>query len=144
MAGYLKSSDLGPHAHSYGAPHPHHAPHGHGPIPPGMSMASLPFGLPHGLDTSIGFPQGMWGKYLHILFSFYHLKVEKLNEILKFEKIKSMAKVLTLEFAYRLSKYTFLLAMHVKRRTNRDYTYRTPSKIDVFDIKMKWNRNETV
>lgn len=74
MAGYLKSSDLGPHAHSYGAPHPHHTPHGHGPIPPGMPMSSLPFGLPHGLDTSIGFPQGMWGKYLDIFipsFTFY-------------------------------------------------------------------------
>ncbi|XP_055303397.1 homeotic protein ocelliless-like isoform X2 [Sitodiplosis mosellana] len=59
MAGYLKSSDLGPHAHSYGAPHPHHSAHAHGPLPPGMPMTSLPFGLPHGLDTSIGFPQGV-------------------------------------------------------------------------------------
>ena len=71
MAGYLKSSDLGPHAHSYGAPHPHHSAHAHGPLPPGMPMTSLPFGLPHGLDTSIGFPQGMWGKYASIsTFSF--------------------------------------------------------------------------
>lgn len=71
MAGYLKSSDLGPHAHSYGAPHPHHSAHAHGPLPPGMPMTSLPFGLPHGLDTSIGFPQGMWGKYPFIsTFSF--------------------------------------------------------------------------
>lgn len=63
MAGFLKSSDLGPHPHSYGGPHhPHHS---HGPpLPPGMPMSSLaPFGLPHGLDA-VGFPhQGMWGKY---------------------------------------------------------------------------------
>ncbi|XP_055684358.1 homeotic protein ocelliless isoform X1 [Lutzomyia longipalpis] len=60
MAGFLKSSDLGPHPHSYGAPHPHHG-HPHGPLPPGMPMASLaPFGLPHGLEA-VGFPQGMWG-----------------------------------------------------------------------------------
>lgn len=60
MAGFLKSSDLGGHPHSYGGPHhPHHS---HGPLPPpGMSMSMTPFGLPHGLD---GFPhQGMWGKY---------------------------------------------------------------------------------
>lgn len=62
MAGFLKSSDLGPHPHSYGAPHPHHT-HPHGPLPPGMPMSSLaPFGLPHGLDA-VGLPQGMWGKY---------------------------------------------------------------------------------
>lgn len=67
MAGYLKSSDLGPHAHGYGAPHPHHA-HAHGALPPGMpTMTSLPFGLPHGLD-SVGFPQGMWGKYQAISY----------------------------------------------------------------------------
>ncbi|XP_053678855.1 homeotic protein ocelliless [Anopheles nili] len=61
MAGFLKSSDLGPHPHGYGsAHHPHHA-HPHGPLPPGMPMTSLaPFGLPHGLDA-VGFPQGMWG-----------------------------------------------------------------------------------
>lgn len=63
MAGFLKSSDLGPHPHSYGGPHhPHHS---HGPpLPPGMPMTSLaPFGLAHGLDA-VGFPhQGMWGKY---------------------------------------------------------------------------------
>ncbi|GAB0094376.1 homeotic protein ocelliless [Sergentomyia squamirostris] len=58
MAGFLKSSDLGPHPHSYGAPHPHHG-HPHGPLPPGMPMASLaPFGLPHGLEA-VGFPQGV-------------------------------------------------------------------------------------
>uniref|UniRef100_A0A182TMU8 Uncharacterized protein n=1 Tax=Anopheles melas TaxID=34690 RepID=A0A182TMU8_9DIPT len=58
MAGFLKSSDLGPHPHGYGsAHHPHHA-HPHGPLPPGMPMTSLaPFGLPHGLDA-VGFPQG--------------------------------------------------------------------------------------
>lgn len=62
MAGYLKSSDLGGHAHSYGPPH-HGHPHAHGPLPAGMPMASLtPFGLPHGLDA-VGFPQSMWGKY---------------------------------------------------------------------------------
>uniref|UniRef100_A0A182MAJ1 Uncharacterized protein n=1 Tax=Anopheles culicifacies TaxID=139723 RepID=A0A182MAJ1_9DIPT len=57
MAGFLKSSDLGPHPHGYGtAHHPHHA-HPHGPLPPGMPMTSLaPFGLPHGLDA-VGFPQ---------------------------------------------------------------------------------------
>uniref|UniRef100_A0AAG5D166 Homeobox domain-containing protein n=1 Tax=Anopheles atroparvus TaxID=41427 RepID=A0AAG5D166_ANOAO len=61
MAGFLKSSDLGPHPHGYGTSHhPHHA-HPHGPLPPGMPMTSLaPFGLPHGLDA-VGFPQGMWG-----------------------------------------------------------------------------------
>ncbi|CRK89523.1 CLUMA_CG003292, isoform A [Clunio marinus] len=55
MAGFLKSTDLGPHPHSYGGPHhPHHS---HGPpLPPGMPMTSLaPFGLPHGLDA-VGFP----------------------------------------------------------------------------------------
>lgn len=61
MAGYLKSSDLGPH--SYGAPHPHHS-HSHGPLASGMPMSSLPFGLPPGLDA-VGFPQGMWGKYFY-------------------------------------------------------------------------------
>jgi hypothetical protein len=69
MAGFLKSSDLGPHPHGYGAPHhPHHS---HGPpLPPGMAMGSLtPFGLPHGLDA-VGFPhQGMWGKYCFQFFS---------------------------------------------------------------------------
>ncbi|KFB37229.1 homeotic protein ocelliless-like protein [Anopheles sinensis] len=57
MAGFLKSSDLGPHPHGYGTSHhPHHA-HPHGPLPPGMPMTSLaPFGLPHGLDA-VGFPQ---------------------------------------------------------------------------------------
>uniref|UniRef100_A0A1B0D4S7 Uncharacterized protein n=1 Tax=Phlebotomus papatasi TaxID=29031 RepID=A0A1B0D4S7_PHLPP len=56
MAGFLKSSDLGPHPHTYGTPHPHHG-HPHGPLPPGMPMASLaPFGLPHGLEA-VGFPQ---------------------------------------------------------------------------------------
>lgn len=67
MAGFLKSSDLGPHP-GYGAPHhPHHS-HPHGPLPPGMPMTSLaPFGLPHGLDA-VGFPQGMWGKYHQFLF----------------------------------------------------------------------------
>lgn len=62
MAGFLKSTDLGGHPHSYGAPHhPHHS---HGPpLPPGMPMSMTPFGLPHGLDA-VGFPhQGMWGKY---------------------------------------------------------------------------------
>jgi hypothetical protein len=62
MAGFLKSTDLGGHPHSYGAPHhPHHS---HGPpLPPGMPMSMTPFGLPHGLD-GVGFPhQGMWGKY---------------------------------------------------------------------------------
>ncbi|XP_035775268.1 homeotic protein ocelliless-like isoform X1 [Anopheles albimanus] len=61
MAGFLKSTDLGPHPHGYGTGHhPHHA-HPHGPLPPGMPMTSLaPFGLPHGLDA-VGFPQGMWG-----------------------------------------------------------------------------------
>lgn len=62
MAGFLKSTDLGPHGpHGYGSSHhPHHA-HPHGPLPPGMPMTSLaPFGLPHGLDA-VGFPQGMWG-----------------------------------------------------------------------------------
>nr|AKH40186.1 ocelliless [Chironomus riparius] len=60
MAGFLKSTDLGGHPHSYGAPHhPHHS---HGPpLPPGMPMSMAPFGLPHGLDA-VGFPhQGMWG-----------------------------------------------------------------------------------
>ncbi|XP_063704700.1 homeotic protein ocelliless-like isoform X2 [Culicoides brevitarsis] len=60
MAGFLKSSDLGPHPHTYGSSHhPHHT-HPHGPLPPGMPpMASLaPFGLPHGLDA-VGFPQGV-------------------------------------------------------------------------------------
>lgn len=64
MAGFLKSTDLGPHGpHGYGGSHhPHHG-HPHGPLPPGMPMTSLaPFGLPHGLDA-VGFPQGMWGKY---------------------------------------------------------------------------------
>ncbi len=62
MAGFLKSTDLGAHPHSYGGPHPHH--HSHGPpLPPGMPMTMAPFGLPHGLDA-VGFPhQGMWGKY---------------------------------------------------------------------------------
>lgn len=74
MAGYLKSSDLGPHPHSYGGGHPHHG-HAHGPLGPGMPMASLtPFGLPHGLDA-VGFPQGMWGKY------WFHLVYFKLNTI---------------------------------------------------------------
>lgn len=62
MAGFLKSTDLGPHGpHGYGGSHhPHHG-HPHGPLPPGMPMTSLaPFGLPHGLDA-VGFPQGMWG-----------------------------------------------------------------------------------
>jgi hypothetical protein len=62
MAGFLKSTDLGAHPHSYGGPHhPHHS---HGPpLPPGMPMTMTPFGLPHGLDA-VGFPhQGMWGKY---------------------------------------------------------------------------------
>jgi hypothetical protein len=70
MAGFLKSSDLGPHPHSYGGPHhPHHS-HPHGPIPHGMPMSSLaPFGLPHGLDA-VGFPQGMWGKYHFFPFVF--------------------------------------------------------------------------
>uniref|UniRef100_A0A336K0S2 CSON003328 protein n=2 Tax=Culicoides sonorensis TaxID=179676 RepID=A0A336K0S2_CULSO len=60
MAGFLKSTELGPHPHSYGSSHhPHHS-HPHGPLPPGMPpMASLaPFGLPHGLDA-VGFPQGV-------------------------------------------------------------------------------------
>lgn len=69
MAGFLKSTDLGPHPHSYGGPHhPHHS---HGPpLPPGMPMSSLaPFGLPHGLDA-VGFPhQGMWGMILFPNFS---------------------------------------------------------------------------
>lgn len=72
MAGFLKSTDLGPHGpHGYGSSHhPHHA-HPHGPLPPGMPMTSLaPFGLPHGLDA-VGFPQGMWGKYS--LFSYFLL-----------------------------------------------------------------------
>ncbi|KAL9694894.1 hypothetical protein quinque_014179 [Culex quinquefasciatus] len=58
MAGFLKSTDLGPHGpHGYGGSHhPHHG-HPHGPLPPGMPMTSLaPFGLPHGLDA-VGFPQ---------------------------------------------------------------------------------------
>jgi hypothetical protein len=61
MAGFLKSTDLGGHPHSYGGHHPHHS---HGPpLPPGMPMSMTPFGLPHGLDA-VGFPhQGMWGKY---------------------------------------------------------------------------------
>ncbi|XP_055523505.1 homeotic protein ocelliless isoform X1 [Wyeomyia smithii] len=62
MAGFLKSTELGPHGpHGYGGSHhPHHG-HPHGPLPPGMPMTSLaPFGLPHGLDA-VGFPQGMWG-----------------------------------------------------------------------------------
>lgn len=75
MAGFLKSTDLGPHPHSYGSSHhPHHT-HPHGPLPPGMPpMASLaPFGLPHGLDA-VGFPQGMWGKYcFFITFNTKHL-----------------------------------------------------------------------
>lgn len=68
MAGYLKS-DLGSHPHSaYVTPHPHHSAHAHGSLPPGMpTMTSLPFGLPHGLE-SVGFPQGMWGKYCFIFF----------------------------------------------------------------------------
>lgn len=68
MAGFLKSTDLGPHPHGYGTGHhPHHA-HPHGPLPPGMPMTSLaPFGLPHGLDA-VGFPQGMWGKYSFLYF----------------------------------------------------------------------------
>ncbi|XP_055616111.1 homeotic protein ocelliless isoform X2 [Toxorhynchites rutilus septentrionalis] len=60
MAGFLKSTDLGPHGpHGYGGSHhPHHG-HPHGPLPPGMPMTSLaPFGLPHGLDA-VGFPQGV-------------------------------------------------------------------------------------
>lgn len=75
MAGFLKSSDLGPHP-GYGAPHhPHHS-HPHGPLPPGMPMTSLaPFGLPHGLDA-VGFPQGMWGKYHHFLFIINYMLLE--------------------------------------------------------------------
>lgn len=70
MAGFLKSSDLGPHPHTYGTPHPHHG-HPHGPLPPGMPMASLaPFGLPHGLEA-VGFPQGMWGKYSIFFYLLY-------------------------------------------------------------------------
>lgn len=74
MAGFLKSTDLGGHPHSYGAPHhPHHS---HGPpLPPGMPMSMAPFGLPHGLDA-VGFPhQGMWGKYcfqFSIFFIIYY------------------------------------------------------------------------
>lgn len=73
MAGFLKSTDLGPHGpHGYGSSHhPHHA-HPHGPLPPGMPMTSLaPFGLPHGLDA-VGFPQGMWGKYSLFYFLITH------------------------------------------------------------------------
>lgn len=73
MAGFLKSTELGPHPHTYGSSHhPHHT-HPHGPLPPGMPpMASLaPFGLPHGLDA-VGFPQGMWGKYCFFI-TFYYL-----------------------------------------------------------------------
>lgn len=74
MAGYLKSTDLGPHPHGYGTPHPHHA-HSHGPLGPGMPMTSLtPFGLPHGLDA-VGFPQGMWGKYSNHFILFITLKL---------------------------------------------------------------------
>lgn len=64
MAGYLKSSDLGPHPHEYGAPHPHHhhAGHLHTSLGHGMPMSSLPFGLTHGLDAA-SFPQSVWGKY---------------------------------------------------------------------------------
>lgn len=69
MAGYLKSPDLGPHPHAYGAPHPHHAGHPHASLGPGMPMSSLSFGLTHGLDA-VSFPQSVWGKYIHIrLFS---------------------------------------------------------------------------
>lgn len=77
MAGFLKSTELGPHPHSYGATHhPHHT-HPHGPLPPGMPMASLaPFGLPHGLDA-VGFPQGMWGKYSFSLLLLYLLVCKK-------------------------------------------------------------------
>lgn len=64
-AGFLKSSDMSHHSHSYGGPHPHHGPHG--PLPPGMPGMPLgPFGLPHSLDA-VGFPQGMWGKYSFLL-----------------------------------------------------------------------------
>lgn len=81
MAGIFKSSDLGPHPHSYGGPHhPHHS---HGPLPPGMPMTSLaPFGLPHGLDA-VGFPhQGMWGKYgFQVLVTQFNLRVAKLSHV---------------------------------------------------------------
>ena len=60
MAGFLKS-DLGPHSHSYGGPHPHHGPVPHGSLPPGMTMPPLGIGFPHSLE--VGFPQSMWGKY---------------------------------------------------------------------------------
>ncbi|EAT46026.1 AAEL002746-PA [Aedes aegypti] len=68
MAGFLKSTDLGPHGpHGYGSSHhPHHA-HPHGPLPPGMPMTSLaPFGLPHGLDA-VGFPQDFYWDSCEIL-----------------------------------------------------------------------------
>lgn len=72
-AGFLKSGDLGPHPHGYGAPHPHHSVP-HGPLPPGMPMPSLgPFGLPHGLEA-VGFSQGMWGKY-RSNFSHQHFRI---------------------------------------------------------------------
>lgn len=62
MAGFLSGGELGAHPHSYGGPHPHHG-RPHGPLGPGMPMASLtPFGIPHSLE-GVGFPQGMWGKY---------------------------------------------------------------------------------
>ncbi|KAL5277689.1 otx1 family protein [Megaselia abdita] len=57
-AGFLKSSDMSHHSHSYGGPHPHHGVP-HGPLPPGMPGMPLgPFGLPHSLDA-VGFPQGV-------------------------------------------------------------------------------------
>lgn len=81
MAGYLKSAEMGAHPHgAYGPPHAHHSAHAHGPLPPGMSsMASLPFGLPHGLD-SVGFPQGMWGKFhLKCIFIIFFCFISFMN-----------------------------------------------------------------
>lgn len=87
MAGFLKSSDLGPHPHSYG--NPHHPHHSHGPpLPPGMPMSMTPFGLPHGLDA-VGFPhQGMWGKYcvqFSILYIFIYLNYLCMTEQREFD-----------------------------------------------------------
>lgn len=136
MAGYLKSSDLGPHGHGYGAPHPHHSAHAHGPLPPGMPMTSLPFGLPHGLDTSIGFPQGMWGKYQFLLcFTFYiFLILVKSWFWLQFAQFHSGKPVLYLKYVI-----TSVLATHLM---NKPLCLCASPKDWLFDRKMKWIRTE--
>lgn len=80
MAGYLKSPDLGPHPHAYGAPHPHHGGHPHGPLAPGMPMSTLSFGLSHGLDA-VSFPQSVWGKYQRIANKYFRTNWTRCSEL---------------------------------------------------------------